>query len=109
MNDRAPKCQQLASELQAWFEGQDEWPTRKALAAHLGMAYSSVKDYFSGRAFPKADAARKLYGLTSIRCLAPTAEPSLFSDEHGLQPPGAAGGAGLESGGWRGRGPHATV
>jgi len=90
MNDSAPKYQQLASELGVWFEGQNEWPTKKAFAAHLGIAYSSVKDYFRGRAFPKADAARKLYGVTGIGCLAPSTEPSLFSDEHGLEPAGTS-------------------
>jgi len=34
---------ELGQQLETWFGAQDIWKTKKALAAHLGIGYTSLK------------------------------------------------------------------
>ena len=58
--------------LNAWFDGQDRWTTKKELAAELGLSHSTVRKYFSeGRIPRKPENRDKLYQLTELPCLEP--------------------------------------
>ena len=58
--------------LNAWFDGQDRWMTKKELAAELGLSHSTVRKYFSeGRIPRKPENRDKLYQLTELPCLEP--------------------------------------
>jgi len=58
--------------LNAWFDGQDRWTTKKELAAELGLSHSTVRKYFSeGRIPRKPENRDKLYQLTELSCLEP--------------------------------------
>ena len=58
--------------LNAWFDDQDRWTTKKELAAELGISHSTVRKYFSeGRIPRKPENRDKLYQLTELPCLDP--------------------------------------
>ncbi|MBN1830488.1 MAG: hypothetical protein JW896_00095 [Deltaproteobacteria bacterium] len=58
--------------LNAWFDGQNRWKTKKELAAELGLSHSTVRKYFSeGRIPRKPENRDKLYQLTDLSCLEP--------------------------------------
>lgn len=53
--------------LNAWFDGQDRWKTKKELAAELGLSHSTVRKYFSEGRIPRKPGNRdKLYQLTGL-------------------------------------------
>ena len=65
--------------LNAWFDGQDRWTTKKELAAELGLSHSTVRKYFSeGRIPRKPENRDKLYQLTELPYFEP--EPLLKSN-----------------------------
>lgn len=58
--------------LNAWFDGQNRWKTKKELAAELSLSHSTVRKYFSeGRIPRKPENRNKLYQLTKLSCLEP--------------------------------------
>jgi hypothetical protein len=58
--------------LNAWFDGQNRWKTKKELAAELGLSHSTVRKYFSeGRIPRKPENHNRLYQLTDLPCLEP--------------------------------------
>ncbi len=58
--------------LNAWFDGQNRWKTKKELATELGLSHSTVRKYFSeGRIPRKPENHNKLYQLTDLPCLEP--------------------------------------
>ena len=58
--------------LNAWFDGQVTWATKKELAAELGLSHSTVRKYFSeGRIPRKPENREKLYQLTELSYFKP--------------------------------------
>jgi hypothetical protein len=53
--------------LNAWFDAQDRWTTKRELAAELGLSHSTVRKYFSeGRIPRKPENRDRLYQLTEL-------------------------------------------
>jgi hypothetical protein len=53
--------------LNAWFDGQSRWTTKKELAAELGLSHSTVRKYFSEGRIPRKPQNRdKLHELTKL-------------------------------------------
>jgi hypothetical protein len=64
--------EEIKQALNAWFDGQNRWTTKKELAAELGISHSTVRKYFSeGRIPRKPENRDKLYQLTELTCLEP--------------------------------------
>ena len=71
MDSHSLKRKALKEELTGWWSTQDEFQTKKALAASLIVHPDTLGDYFGGKKFPKEDTAQTLWQITRIPCLEP--------------------------------------
>ncbi|MCZ6688759.1 MAG: helix-turn-helix transcriptional regulator [Planctomycetota bacterium] len=70
---------ELSEALRAWFRGRGQFKSMKELAQACGIPYTSLRDYFGGRSYPRSKAREKLYLMTGIASLR-SGEFGTFSD-----------------------------
>lgn len=76
---RKQRVDRQAIELKTWFKHQSRFRTLRELAERVGIPYSTLRDYFNGRAVPTG---RRLESLASL-----TDCPSLRGPASALAPP----------------------
>jgi hypothetical protein len=83
-----PERERIAIELKKWLRSQDKYRTISELEHPTGIPYSSLKDYFQGRALPSGARLEKLAALTNIPNLAslPARTSSVPPTERGFRP-----------------------
>lgn len=63
--------ERLAIELKKWLQSQTRFKTIRELEQPTGIPYSSLKDYFAGKASPPGERRRRLAEVTRIPILEP--------------------------------------
>lgn len=61
--------ERIAIELKTWLRSQSRFTTIQALEGPTGIPYSSLKDYFSGRAVPAGERLRRLADIAGTPTL----------------------------------------
>jgi hypothetical protein len=61
--------ERIAIELRKWMRSQNRYKTVAELQAPTGIPYSSLKDYFRGKAAPHGDRLQRLAAITGIPSL----------------------------------------
>lgn len=69
--------ERIAIDLKKWLRSQPRYKTIRELEKPTGIPYSSLKDYFQGRAAPVGERLRKLAELTHIPSLLQLVSPSV--------------------------------
>jgi transcriptional regulator with XRE-family HTH domain len=66
-----------AAALNAWFQSQRQYSSKRELAAVLGFTSSKLLNYFASRQFPDPKQRSRLYEVTKLDCFGPGAESAL--------------------------------
>jgi hypothetical protein len=69
MEHHSVKHKELSGELASWWQTQTDFKTKNALAVFIKVHPVTLSGYFTGKAFPGAEVANRLYELTKINCL----------------------------------------
>jgi hypothetical protein len=68
---RAVLRAEISRTLQEWWARQQTYATLTQLAEAVGVAYHSMKRYYSGRLLPTGEHAERLHQITGLPCLSP--------------------------------------
>ena len=69
MEHDSAKQKEFSERLVSWWRTQTDFKTKQALAAFIKVHPVTLSGYFTGKSFPGAEVANRLYELTKINCL----------------------------------------